>query len=67
MIRNKLGKKGDDATTGYIGVMVEDDTAFLFGFADYPEGKEQAGKLARETPGIRNVVNDIQMQDKQKA
>ncbi|MGE5707954.1 MAG: BON domain-containing protein [Bacteroidota bacterium] len=67
MIRDKLGKKGDDATTGYIGVMVEDDTAFLFGFADYPEGKEQAGKIARETPGIRNVVNDIQMQDKQKA
>ncbi|HEY9765834.1 MAG TPA: BON domain-containing protein [Chroococcales cyanobacterium] len=66
-IRALIGKPCDDATTGYIGVQVVDDTAFLFGTAEKPEGVEEAGRLAASVEGIRHVVNEIEPMDRQKA
>lgn len=66
-IRARIGKPCDDATTGYIGVMVEGNTAYLYGVAEKPEGRDQAEHLARKEPGIQFVVNDIKVMDRQKA
>ncbi|HBN09798.1 MAG TPA: hypothetical protein DD435_14475 [Cyanobacteria bacterium UBA8530] len=66
-IRELIGKPGDDATTGFIGVQVEDGTAFLFGTAAKPEGVDEAGRLAASVEGILRVVNEIQPMDRRKA
>ena len=54
-------KFADDPTVSAMAIKVETlrGTVQLAGFAKSATGKDRAGSLARATPGVKGVANDI--------